>query len=172
MFQDETYKKCVKMKQNFKKGVDNVSKRYYYMCHSDTNGEGVIDTELENEKKMAVEKLGGIGGSAGAADEGGRGPGTAVGIADDGGRKPGMSGGKAGKAQDTRTELEKIRVRIGKSQEDVARAAGITRAAYTNIENGKRRPSPGVAQKIAKCLGFDWTLFFTKWDRKRKKRSA
>ena len=46
----------------------------------------------------------------------------------------------------------------------MAREAGISRAAYTNIENGKRRPSPEVAQKIAKVLKFKWTLFFTEWN--------
>ena len=28
------------------------------------------------------------------------------------------------------------------------------------IENGKRRPSPEVAQKIAGFYGFDWTRFY------------
>ena len=62
------------------------------------------------------------------------------------------------------TNLEERRLKKGLSQEDVARAAGISRAAYTNIENGKRRPSPEVAQKIAKVLKFRWTLFFTEWN--------
>ena len=61
------------------------------------------------------------------------------------------------------TDLEERRLKKGLRQEDVARAAGISRVAYTNIENGKRRPSPEVAQKIAKVLKFKWTLFFTEW---------
>lgn len=61
------------------------------------------------------------------------------------------------------TNLEERRLKKGYSQEEVAHAAGISRAAYTNIENGKRRPSPEVAQKIAKFLKFSWTLFFTQW---------
>lgn len=61
------------------------------------------------------------------------------------------------------TTLEEIRLKKGYSQEEVARAAGISRAAYTNIELGKRRPSPEVAQKIAKFLKFNWTWFFVKW---------
>lgn len=61
------------------------------------------------------------------------------------------------------TTLEEIRGKKGVSQEEVARAAGISRAAYTNIELGKRRPSPEVAQKIAKFLKFPWTKFFTEW---------
>ncbi|MEA4920656.1 MAG: helix-turn-helix transcriptional regulator [Clostridiaceae bacterium] len=44
--------------------------------------------------------------------------------------------------------------------EDVAIAAGITRSGYTNIENGKRRPSVEAAKKIAAVLGFSWTRFF------------
>ena len=36
----------------------------------------------------------------------------------------------------------------------------VSQPAYSNIENGRRRPSPEVAQRIAKVLGFDWTLFF------------
>ena len=62
------------------------------------------------------------------------------------------------------TSLEERRLKKGLSQEEVAREAGISRAAYTNIENGKRRPSPEVAQKIAKVLKFKWTLFFTEWN--------
>ena len=61
------------------------------------------------------------------------------------------------------TTLEEIRGKKGVSQEEVARAAGISRAAYTNIELGKRRPSPEVAQKLAKFLKFNWTWFFVKW---------
>ena len=46
------------------------------------------------------------------------------------------------------------------TQEDVAQAAGITRVAYTNIENGKRHPSPKVAKRIASVLEIPWTVFF------------
>ena len=28
------------------------------------------------------------------------------------------------------------------------------------IEDGERRPSPEVAQKLGKLLGFDWTRFY------------
>ena len=61
------------------------------------------------------------------------------------------------------TTLEEMRTKKRYSQEEVAQAAGISRAAYTNIENGKRRPSPEVAQRIAKFLKFPWTKFFTEW---------
>lgn len=57
--------------------------------------------------------------------------------------------------------LADMRITKGMTQEDVAKAAGISRPAYCNIEKGVRRPSPEVAQKIAKELEFDWTLFFT-----------
>lgn len=58
------------------------------------------------------------------------------------------------------TDLVKIRREKAETQESVARKARISRAAYTNIENGKRRPSPKVAQRIASVLGFPWTWFF------------
>ena len=46
------------------------------------------------------------------------------------------------------------------SQEDISKKVGISRAGYSNIENGKRRPSVTVAKKIAAVLGFDWTRFY------------
>lgn len=46
------------------------------------------------------------------------------------------------------------------TQDDVAKEAGIARPYYTMIEQGKRRPSPEVAKKIANALDFDWTLFY------------
>ncbi|WP_239984878.1 helix-turn-helix domain-containing protein [Sporolactobacillus pectinivorans] len=45
------------------------------------------------------------------------------------------------------------------SQQDVANGAKIDRSYYTKIENGLR-PSVDVAQRIAKFMNFDWTLFF------------
>lgn len=45
------------------------------------------------------------------------------------------------------------------TQEQVAKLAGISRSAYSNIENG-RGLSVKLAQKIAKALRFDWKLFF------------
>lgn len=46
------------------------------------------------------------------------------------------------------------------TQEQVALLAGISRSAYSNIENG-RGLSVKVAKKIAKALKFDWKIFFT-----------
>ncbi len=43
---------------------------------------------------------------------------------------------------------------------DISKKSGITVTYYKYIENGLRRPSPQVAQKIAKILDFDWKLFF------------
>lgn len=45
------------------------------------------------------------------------------------------------------------------TQAQVAEMAEISRAYYTQIETEIKRPSPGVAQKIAGILGFDWTIF-------------
>ena len=56
--------------------------------------------------------------------------------------------------------LKEIRMESGKTQEEVADEAGITRGAYCNIETGERRPSVDVAKRIAGVLGFDWTRFF------------
>ena len=57
-------------------------------------------------------------------------------------------------------DLEILRKAAGKSQAEVAEDIGISRAAYSNIENGKRRPSVEVAKRIAAVLGFDWTRFY------------
>lgn len=46
-----------------------------------------------------------------------------------------------------------IRARQGMTQEEVAKKAGISRAAYANIERGNRTPSLPVAMRIAKVLG-------------------
>lgn len=46
------------------------------------------------------------------------------------------------------------------TQEAVALGAEIARGAYSNIENGERRPSVEVAKRIAAVLGFEWTRFF------------
>ncbi len=55
--------------------------------------------------------------------------------------------------------LQKFRLSANKKHQDVANEAGIERAYYTMIENGTRTPSPAVAQRIAKALNFDWTIF-------------
>ena len=42
----------------------------------------------------------------------------------------------------------------------MAKQIGATQQMYNYIESGKRRPSPELAQKIAKVLKFDWTKFY------------
>lgn len=59
-----------------------------------------------------------------------------------------------------RTWLVEIRVEKGLTQEEVANLSQITRAYYTQIENGYRAPSVSVAKRIAQALGFQWTIFF------------
>lgn len=56
--------------------------------------------------------------------------------------------------------LKEIRANDGRTQEQVADEAGITRGAYCNIETGDRRPSVEVAKRIAGVLGFEWTRFY------------
>ena len=60
--------------------------------------------------------------------------------------------------------LQNIRSRCNMTQNDVARAVKMSRAAYANIERGVRRPSPELAQKLGKLLDFDWTRFFEAGD--------
>lgn len=50
------------------------------------------------------------------------------------------------------------------TQDKISDMAGISRSAYSNIENGERNPSVETAKKIATVLDFDWTKFFEKDD--------
>ncbi len=52
------------------------------------------------------------------------------------------------------------------SEKKVADAAGISQPAYHMIECGHKNPSVITAQKIARALGFDWTLFYPEPARK------
>ena len=61
---------------------------------------------------------------------------------------------------DMRKWLIKQRKKFEMTQANVANHAKINRAHYAKIENGSRRPSPEVAQKIASVLNFPWTRFF------------
>ena len=56
--------------------------------------------------------------------------------------------------------LKKMRTAIDATMRQVADAAGISESMYCLIESGKRRPSPDVAKKIGRYLGFDWTRFY------------
>ncbi len=46
------------------------------------------------------------------------------------------------------------------TQEQVANISQVSRAYYTNIERGNKRPTPEVAMRIAAALDFDWTRFY------------
>lgn len=46
------------------------------------------------------------------------------------------------------------------SQDELAKLCNTTQMTISNIENGNRRPSPNLAQKLAKVLKFDWTKFY------------
>lgn len=59
-----------------------------------------------------------------------------------------------------RTWLKEIREEKGINQAKLATKIGSSRAGYTNIENGKRKPSVELAKKIGCALGFEWTRFF------------
>lgn len=52
------------------------------------------------------------------------------------------------------------RKRLGLAQTEISAAVGISRQYYNAIENGKRRPSPEKAKKIAEILDFDWRRFY------------
>lgn len=59
-----------------------------------------------------------------------------------------------------RSWLKNIRYSKGLTQLEVAEKVRIERSYYTMIENGDRKPSVEVAQRIAKVLDFEWTIFF------------
>ena len=56
--------------------------------------------------------------------------------------------------------LIKLRNKLKLSQTEIAKLCDVTYQMYGQIENGKRRPSPELAQKIGKVLNFDWTRFY------------
>lgn len=58
-----------------------------------------------------------------------------------------------------RHQLRNRRVRLGLSHKDVADFAGISRSYYTNIERGKKDPSLRVAERIARVLDSDISIF-------------
>lgn len=52
------------------------------------------------------------------------------------------------------------RIKIGLTQQEVSSKINISRAHYTNIENGTRRPSPELAKAIGNVLNIDWENFY------------
>lgn len=57
-------------------------------------------------------------------------------------------------------DLKAERKRANMTQFELAEKVGVTREHICQIELGKSKVSPNVAQKIAKELNFDWTRFF------------
>ena len=57
-------------------------------------------------------------------------------------------------------DLKTLRIKKGVRQVELAAETGTTVQYIWMIENGERKPSVKVAKRIAKVLGFDWTLFF------------
>ncbi|MBC8537300.1 helix-turn-helix transcriptional regulator [Feifania hominis] len=53
-----------------------------------------------------------------------------------------------------------VELRGNRSQQDVAKASGISQSFYASIEIGTRRPSVEVAKRIANVLGFEWQQFY------------
>lgn len=58
-----------------------------------------------------------------------------------------------------RAWLKEIRIKLEMTHEQVAKTSNITRAYYTEIENGYKNPSVNVAKRIAETLEFEWTIF-------------
>lgn len=56
--------------------------------------------------------------------------------------------------------LVELRQKKELSQEELAKICDTTQMTISNIENGARRPSPDLAQKLAKALKFNWTKFY------------
>lgn len=51
------------------------------------------------------------------------------------------------------TPLRKAREKKGGSTYDVAAAVGVNQSQYSRVESGARRPSPELADRIAKYYG-------------------
>mgnify|MGYP001119314784 CR=1 FL=1 len=51
--------------------------------------------------------------------------------------------------------LGSIRKEKGLTQQQLAEAVGVTKRAIASYESGSRRPSPAVAERIARVLGMD-----------------
>src|SRR5262245_2412255 len=49
--------------------------------------------------------------------------------------------------------LRAVRVRLGRSQQELAQAAGVTRQTIGGIEGGQYAPSATVALRLARALG-------------------
>ncbi|MBE6598731.1 MAG: helix-turn-helix transcriptional regulator [Ruminococcaceae bacterium] len=56
--------------------------------------------------------------------------------------------------------LKEIRKKLGLSQHEAAKAAGISQSYYAAVEIGTRNVPVSTAKKIAAALGFAWTEFY------------
>lgn len=59
-----------------------------------------------------------------------------------------------------RAFLKEARKKKNLTQRDVAKAAGMNRVVYCEIENGKRNPSVKLAKKLGQILDVDWSEFY------------
>ena len=50
-------------------------------------------------------------------------------------------------------DIKKMRLNVGMSQEDLAKASGVSRVAIARYESGERVPSVIIAARIANALG-------------------
>lgn len=57
-------------------------------------------------------------------------------------------------------DLKAERIKKGLTQQELAKALGISRSAYTNIENRKRKPTIKTAKKLGVILDFPWPNIF------------
>ncbi|MFM7424138.1 MAG: substrate-binding domain-containing protein [Elainella sp.] len=57
------------------------------------------------------------------------------------------------KEQELRNNLKQIRSRLGMSQQDLARLAGVTRQTISGVEAGQYAPSVAITLRLAKALG-------------------
>lgn len=62
--------------------------------------------------------------------------------------------------------MKEKREEIKLTQEQLAEIVGVARSTITKIEKGGRT-SVKTAKKIARVLGFDWTLFFNNYEKKK-----
>lgn len=62
--------------------------------------------------------------------------------------------------------LREKRLEMGLTLNDLAKEVGVSWQSISYYENGSRRPSPEIAQKIADVLGFSWTRFYEDENRK------
>ena len=60
--------------------------------------------------------------------------------------------------------VKTARITSGKTQNDISKTVGITQAALSLIESGKRKPSVDVAKRLGAALGFEWTQFYEETD--------